>query len=288
MSNASVSAVLFCYNEEKYIGRAIQSLLDQTYPIQKIIIVDDFSDDDTTRVVEQYSKLDQRITLLKNAYTKGKVWAYQTGLEAVQTDFFFVIGSDDEADHNLVSSSMEFLKTSAQPFFFHSAALIDENSNAIDRNFISHFDPDSCFFYNKTGGLLFANRCVIKKIIPFPEGLEFEDWYTVLTLFESYGSIKTSIKPYVRYRIHGGSSSQSSRYDWNRRKELLVRDIRFLDIMKTKLLGQNSKHAILDSIRFRKRLLKGLPTSGSSVKVTLHFFKTYLSMTLARFMSLVR
>ena len=288
MSYVSVSAVLFCYNEEKYIGKAIQSLLSQTIPIEQIIIVDDFSDDNTTSIVEQYAKLDQRIVLLKNAYKKGKVWAYQTGLEAVQTDYFFVIGSDDEADKDLVLSSMEFLKATSCPFLFHSAVLIDENSNAIDRNFISYFDPDSCFFYNKTGGLLFANRCVIEKIIPFPEGLEFEDWYTVLTLFESYGSIKTSIKPYVRYRIHGGSSSQSSRFDWSRRKELLIRDIRFLNIMKTKLLGPSSRLAILNSIRFRQRLLKGLPMSGHNLRVTLLFLKTYLSMTLARLVSHVR
>lgn len=288
MSKVSVCAVLFCYNEEKYIGRAIQSLLDQTYPIQKIIIVDDFSTDNTTSVVGQYAKLDQRIVLLKNAYAKGKVWAYQTGLEAVQTDFFFVIGSDDEADESLVSSSMEFLKTIPHPFFFHSAVLIDENSKIIDGNFISQFDPASCFFYNKTGGLIFANKSVISKIIPFPDELEFEDWYTVLTLFESYGSVKTCIQPYVRYRIHGGSSSQSSRFDWSRRKELLVRDIRFLNIMKTKLLGQNSRYAISNSIRFRQRLLQGLPISGSSLKVTFLFLKTYVSMALARFVSLVR
>lgn len=288
MSKASVSAVLFCYNEENYIGRAIQSLLDQTYQIQKIIIVDDFSTDNTIGVVEQYAKLDQRIVLLKNAYAKGKVWAYQTGLEAVNTDFFFVIGSDDEADENLVSSSMEFLKTITHPFFFHSAVLIDENSNLTSGNFISHFDAASCFFYNKTGGLIFANKSVISKIVPFPYGLEFEDWYTVLVLFESYGSINTCIQPYVRYRIHGGSSSQSSRFDWGRRKELLIRDIRFLDIIKTRLLGENSRDAISKSIRFRQRLLKGLPTSGSSFNITFLFLKTYLSMLLARFVSFVR
>jgi hypothetical protein len=92
----------------------------------------------------------------------------------------------------------------------------------------------------------------------------------------------------VKYRIHAGSSSQSSRFDWDRRKALLIRDIRFLNIMKTKLLGQNSRHAISNSIRFRQRLLQGLPMSGSSLKVTFLFLKTYVSMALARFVSLVR
>jgi teichuronic acid biosynthesis glycosyltransferase TuaG len=288
MSNASVSAILFCYNEEKYIGKVIQSLIDQTYPIQKIIIADDFSDDETVSIIECYAKLDNRIVLLKNAYTKGKVWAYQTALKAVQTEFFFVIGSDDEADKNLVMSSLDFIKNNSCPFFFHSAILIDENSNQFEGSFISHFDPISCYFYHKTGGFIFAKRSVIEKIIPFPSDLEFEDWYTVLTLFEAYGFIKTCIQPYVRYRIHSGSSSQSSRYDWKRRKELLIRDLRFLAIMKTKLVGQSSKHAIAKSICFRQRLLKGLPMTGSSLKVTFLFLKTYISITLARFVSLVR
>ena len=288
MPNASVSAVLFCYNEEKYIGKVIQSLLDQTYPIQQIIIADDFSDDETVRVIEYYATLDNRIILLKNAYTKGKVWAYQTALQAVRTQFFFVIGSDDEADKNLVMSSLKFLENNSCPFFFHSAILIDENSNQLEGSFISHFDSTTCYFYHKTGGFIFAKRSVIEKIIPFPSGLEFEDWYTVLSLFEAYGFIMTCIQPYVRYRIHSGSSSQSSCYDWKRRKELLIRDLRFLAIMKAKLVGKNAKYAILKSILFRQRLLKGFPTLDSNLNVTFLFFRTYLSIVLARFVSFMR
>ena len=64
MSKVTVSAVLFCYNEEKYIGRSIQSLLDQTHPIQKIIIVDDYSTDNTIGIIEKYAKQDKRILFL--------------------------------------------------------------------------------------------------------------------------------------------------------------------------------------------------------------------------------
>jgi hypothetical protein len=85
----------------------------------------------------------------------------------IHVDDFFVIGSDDEADQNLVMSSLKFIENKSCQFFFHSAILIDENSNQLQGRFNSHFDANSCYFYHKTGGFIFANRSVIEKMIPF-------------------------------------------------------------------------------------------------------------------------
>lgn len=288
MSNASVSAVLFCFNEEKYIGKAIESLQKQTLALHKIIIVDDYSTDNTVQIVREYAQLDARIVIIENPYLKGKVSAYQKGLETVESDYFFVVGADDEVDVNLVEASITYISSLNQPFFFNSAKLINEKSEPLGRYFISSFNPISCYSYNKTGGLLFAHSSVIKNIIPFPNNLEFEDWYTVLKLFEIYGDIPTCTTPYVRYRIHSESNSQSSRLDFNRRKRLLQRDLKFLEIMLLTLQTDIAKAAIQSSINFRRKLLIGLPTLGSSLYLSKLYIKSYFSMTLARLVSLFK
>lgn len=288
MSNISVSAVLFCFNEEKYIGRAIESLQNQTQPLQKIIIVDDYSTDNTVEIVTGYSIADSRVFIVRNPYTKGKVKAYQRGLEAVKTDYFFVIGADDEVEKNLVESSLSYIKSLNQPFFFHSANLINEKSELLGRSFVSYFDSVTCHSYNKTGGLLFAHNSLIKRLIPFPENLEFEDWYTVLKLFEIYGEVPTCTSPYVRYRIHSDSNSQSSRFDCKRRKQLLQRDLRFLEMISLMFHGEKTKISLQESIKFRRRLIVGLPTLGSSFKLTLLYLKSYFSFILASLASLIK
>lgn len=283
LSDADISAVLFCFNEARYIEKAIRSLQNQSVAVDEIIVVDDYSTDGTVDIVKKMASVDKRISCLNNAYEKGKVGAYQTGLEAVRTEFFFVMGADDEANPDLVNISLKYFENIKTPFFFHSAELIDENSSPLGRTFVSSFDLETCFYYNKTGGLIFARREAIRNFIPFPEQLEFEDWYTVLTLYQHYGVIETCSVPLVRYRIHSESDSQASRWNWHRRLGLLERDLRFLRLMQQRVTNDSFKSKLQHSILFRERLIRGLPTLDKGVRISMALLKTYFSLALSRF-----
>ena len=65
MSRASVSVIVPSYNCARFIGEAIDSILQQTQPPEQIIIVDDGSTDDTEQVVRRYS--DDRIDAVVDA-----------------------------------------------------------------------------------------------------------------------------------------------------------------------------------------------------------------------------
>lgn len=56
-----ISVVMPAYNAEKYIGRAIDSVLSQTFENWELIIVDDGSTDSTSQIVENYCTKDSRI-----------------------------------------------------------------------------------------------------------------------------------------------------------------------------------------------------------------------------------
>ncbi len=49
-----VSVIMPAYNEEKYIGEAIESVIRQTYQNWELIIVDDCSKDRTVEIIKQY------------------------------------------------------------------------------------------------------------------------------------------------------------------------------------------------------------------------------------------
>lgn len=59
------------YNADKYIGEAIESILHQTFTDFEFIIIDDGSKDNTWRIMEEYSKKDKRITIVKNEKNLG-------------------------------------------------------------------------------------------------------------------------------------------------------------------------------------------------------------------------
>ena len=55
MDNPLVSIVTPCYNGAPYLPRFFDSILNQTYKHLEVIFVDDGSQDDTKKVVDQYS-----------------------------------------------------------------------------------------------------------------------------------------------------------------------------------------------------------------------------------------
>ena len=54
MEKKMVSILMPAYNEERYIGEAITSVINQTYQNWELIIIDDCSQDRTSEIIEQY------------------------------------------------------------------------------------------------------------------------------------------------------------------------------------------------------------------------------------------
>ena len=71
MVNTLVSIVMPLYNAERYVGRAIESVIAQTYPAWELIVVDDCSTDASVQVVRKYVDVDQRICLVQNPTPSG-------------------------------------------------------------------------------------------------------------------------------------------------------------------------------------------------------------------------
>lgn len=89
-----VSVVLPTYNRASLLGRAIQSVLSQTYKDLELIIVDDGSSDETDEVVRAFA--DSRIRYLKHPKNRGVSAARNTGMMAALGEFIAFQDSDDE------------------------------------------------------------------------------------------------------------------------------------------------------------------------------------------------
>lgn len=61
-----VSVLMPAYNAEKYIAEAIESILSQTFKDFEFIIVDDASTDNTWKIIQEYAKKDERISIYRN------------------------------------------------------------------------------------------------------------------------------------------------------------------------------------------------------------------------------
>ncbi len=69
--NPKISVLMPAYNTEKYIGEAIESILNQTFKDFEFIIIDDGSSDKTWEIIQKYAKMDDRVVALKNEKNLG-------------------------------------------------------------------------------------------------------------------------------------------------------------------------------------------------------------------------
>jgi len=90
----AVSIILPTYNRAHLVGKAIQSVLNQTYQDFELIVVDDGSVDNTVEVVKSFN--DPRIRYLRHEKNKGGAAARNTGIKAARGRYIAFQDSDDE------------------------------------------------------------------------------------------------------------------------------------------------------------------------------------------------
>jgi glycosyltransferase involved in cell wall biosynthesis len=90
----SVSIIVPTFNRAHLLGRAIQSLLNQTYQNFEVIVVDDCSSDNTEKLVKSFR--DERIRYLRLDKHEGSWVARNTGIKLARASYIAFQDSDDE------------------------------------------------------------------------------------------------------------------------------------------------------------------------------------------------
>ena len=102
-----ISVVIPCYNCEAYIGRCLESIINQSYTVLEIIVVNDGSTDNTDAVIQKYLS-DGRIKYIKQS-NGGEAAARNTGMEAASGEFIGFVDSDDYIDLQMYSKLYDAL-----------------------------------------------------------------------------------------------------------------------------------------------------------------------------------
>jgi len=124
-----VTVIIPTYNRAGVLGRAIRSVLAQTYPDFEIIVVDDGSTDDTERVVHCFR--DSRIRYTRHDTNKGGNTARNTGIRAARGRFIAFLDSDDEYLPQRLENTVSVLEASpAQVGVVYSNFLITRGGGA--------------------------------------------------------------------------------------------------------------------------------------------------------------
>lgn len=106
-----ISVISPCYNQEKYIAKAIDSMLRQTFSDWEQIIVNDGSTDNSTQVILNYTQKDSRIKLI-NQPNGGSQNARNNGAKASSPDsqYLFWFDPDDCLNPQMLEIMVNYLE----------------------------------------------------------------------------------------------------------------------------------------------------------------------------------
>ena len=123
-----VSIIMPSYNTAKYIAESIQSVLDQTYKNWELIIVDDFSTDNTDEIVRPFL-VDERIHYLKNELNSGAAVSRNRALREAKGRWIAFLDSDDLWMPEKLEKQISFMETNDYSFSYTEYEEIDVNGN---------------------------------------------------------------------------------------------------------------------------------------------------------------
>lgn len=224
-----VSILMGAYNCEKYIGEAIQSIVDQTYQNWELIVINDFSQDDTALVVESFH--DSRIKF-RHAETKGGLPCRVRNmcLQFAQGELVAFLDCDDVYEPNALEDLVAYLAQNPECFCAYGRFReIDSDGNFITnasefyRGLVSEAVDGSIsndelhswdnIVYVKIP-LMFQcsliRKSVLDEIRPIHNSIVWDDYYFYLKLFKyNKAGVQRINKLIFRYRVNYNSLTKN-------------------------------------------------------------------------------
>lgn len=106
---AMISVIMLTYNREEFVGRAIESILAQTYKNFEFIVVDNGATDRSGQIADEYAAKDRRVRVIHRA--QGNIGSGRnTGLDAAQGEYIAFIDDDDWAEPDFLEFLLSLIK----------------------------------------------------------------------------------------------------------------------------------------------------------------------------------
>ena len=104
-----ISIILPNFNSQKYIKQTIQSILNQSFKLWELIIVDDCSNSETKNILKNYKK-NKKIKIFYLNKNKGAAFCRNFAIKKAQSEYLAFIDSDDVWKKNKLKNQINFMK----------------------------------------------------------------------------------------------------------------------------------------------------------------------------------
>lgn len=155
MENSLISIILPTYNVEKYIAKALQSCVNQSFKNIEIIVVDDCGNDKSILIAKEYAKKDNRIKIIHNKENLQLLRARYEGVNVANAPYIMFLDPDDYLELDACEKAYDFITRYKDIDILFFNAIIHNDDAICYRKF--HFNSG---FYHRDE---FIQNIILKK-----------------------------------------------------------------------------------------------------------------------------
>ena len=214
-----ISVIVPIYKVEKYIGKCVESIINQTHSNLEIILVDDGSPDTCGEICDAYAAKDTRVKVIHKE-NGGLSDARNAGIEVATGDYIGFVDSDDYIHSQMYEKLLGAILEHGADMSICSYECVDEEGEVITREnpirteVLSNIaaleklaDPN-WWYYTIACDKLYKKK--LFDTVRFPKGKIHEDQFTVHELFYACEKIAT-ITDKLYFYLQRNNSIMSTR-----------------------------------------------------------------------------
>ena len=213
-TSGKVSVIIPNYNYAHYVGAAIESVLNQTYPDIEIVVVNNGSTDNSLEVLSKY---DGKICLV-NQENLGQSGSRKSGLNSATGDYIAFLDADDTWDPHKIEKQLS-LFTSKVELVYSGINLFSESSQRVvgveiptfrgscSAAFIDH--PGVSIVLSGESTCIFT-RSLLNKVGGFDPDLNSAAGWDFFRRCSKFSEFDFVPEPLTNYRLHSSNMSNSS------------------------------------------------------------------------------
>ena len=155
--NRLISVVMPVYNGGKMLSDSIESVLNQTYDNIELIIVNDYSTDNTESIIDNYASKDSRVVKINNPRNLKLPATLNVGFQRAEGEYWTWTSADNKYKPTAIATMAEIMDNNTEVgFVYANFTAIDSNGNVLYERELE--SPDSlrygncigaCFLYKK-------------------------------------------------------------------------------------------------------------------------------------------
>ncbi len=213
-----------CYNHEKYVAKAIESVLGQTCPDLELVIVDDASNDNSRQIISQFQTKDPRIKASFHDKNLGITATMRECLNAATGKYVSFIGSDDLWVASKLEKQLALLRHNEESVVWSEGDVIDTNGNPTG---ITFTQMHTAAGKRKSGRIfeelicdnyVFGQSVIFKRIfcngINLKDDLKYLSDYQLMVNLAYQHNFLFMPESLAKYRIHGYNSISRDTEGW--------------------------------------------------------------------------